>query len=166
MAIEQTPQTPQTPQTLPTSKVGQAFHALKGALGLYIAEQEKTLRSGAWSHYIKRAGEDGWCSLYEIPYDFLPNEYIKLVDRVVEELGLDREEEWDLHEGLAYVTDSCLCSLILRMAVGLGTSQEEVAGYRCVLTSGRRGARCWAKEHLDIKGEKVTFSTVAPRSWL
>ena len=42
MAIEQTPQ---TPQTLPTSKVGQAFHALKGALGLYIAEQEKTLRS-------------------------------------------------------------------------------------------------------------------------
>ena len=163
MAIEQTPQ---TPQTLPTSKVGEAFHALKGALGLYIAEQEKTLRSGVWSHYIKRAGEDGWGCLYEIPYDFLPNEYTELVDRVVEELGLDHEEEWNLHEGLAYVVDSCLCSLLLRLAVGLGTSKEEVDGYRHVLASGRRGARCWAKEHLDIEGEKVTFSTVAPRSWL
>ncbi|HEM5245285.1 TPA: hypothetical protein U1356_001943 [Streptococcus suis] len=159
-------QTQQTQQTLPTNKVGQAFHALKGALGLYIAEQEEGFRSGAWSHYIKRAGEDGWASLYEIPYEFLPKDCTKLIDRVVEDLGLDYDEENSLHEGIGYVVDSCLYSLIMRLAVGLGTSTEEVASFRRMSADHRRYARWWAKEHLDIEVEKDSFSTADARSWL
>ena len=169
MAIIQTQQTQQTP----TSKVGQAFHALKGALGLYIAEQEERLRSGAWSHYIKRAGEDGWHCMMELSYDLAEDfyrwhlQYAELCERVAEELGLDGDKEREaLHEGFYYVINASLYSLLMRLAVGLGTSTEEVASFRRMSAYDRRYARWWAKKHLDIEVKKASFSTADARSWL
>ncbi|HFI0173138.1 TPA: hypothetical protein ACGOSK_002175 [Streptococcus suis] len=92
--------------------------------------------------------------------------YSELSERVMEELGLEDDEREALHEGFYYVINLSLYSLLMRLAVGLGTSREEVVSHRRMMANDRRFARWWAEEHLYTEGEKVTFSTADPRSWL
>ena len=111
--------------------------------------------------------------MMELSYDLAEDfyswnlQYAELCERVAEELGLDGDEEREaLHEGFYYVINSSLYSLLMRLAVGLGTSTEEVASFRRMSADHRRYARWWAKEHLDIEVKKASFSTADARSWL
>ena len=157
-------QTPQTPQTSPTSKVGQAFHAVKGGLGLFIDEERGKLCSGDYDEILSP------CGYYEVEslLKRLPvsGSFANLVCQVAVELDLDFWEEVYLWEGIQLVVFASLAEEASVRAVALGMSQVDRIELMGGLCRASRRAFEWEGNYLYTEGEKVTFSTADPRSWL
>ncbi|MHC3595981.1 hypothetical protein ACYKL6_10480 [Streptococcus suis] len=161
MAIIQTPQTPQTP---PTNKVGQAFYALKGALGLHIEEVRVKIRSGGYDVGFLPFG---WSDVDEL-LDRVTNSgnLAELTSQVAVDLDLDFREELYLLEGFAHVVDASLAEEAIERAVARGLTQ--VGRFECIQALAKRMHRAtdWAECFLDTEVEKESFSTADARSWL
>lgn len=160
MAIIQTQQTQQTP----TSKVGQAFYALRGALGLHIEEMREKLRSGGCDSGFLPFG---WSDVDEL-LDRLTcsGNLSELTRQVAVDLDLDFREELYLVEGFAHVVDASLAEEAIERAVVRGMTQ--IGRFECIQALAKRMYRAtdWAECFLDTEVEKASFSTADARSWL
>ena len=166
MAITQTPQTPQTPQTLPTSKVGQAFHALKAGLGLYIIDEREKFSSGYYDKNLKRCEK-----AYQVRYvldsmTIYHGDLPSFLDTMVKEFGLECHEEMNLREGVMYVVRACLAEYAMKQAFALGMTRQEKCKFLVGMAKDEKKAQRWAERFLCAEVEKVTFSTADARSWL
>ncbi|WP_170239576.1 hypothetical protein [Streptococcus suis] len=161
MAIKQTQQ---TQQTLPTNKVGQAFHALKGALGLHIEEAREKIRSGGYDNGFLPFG---WSDVDEL-LDRLTcsGNLSELTRQVAVDLDMNFLEEIYLLEGFGHVVDASLAEDVVDRAVARGMTQYGRFGVMVPLAKRMYRATEWAETFLETEVEKESFSTADPRSWL
>ena len=161
MAIKQTQQ---TQQTLPTNKVGQAFHALKGALGLHIEEAREKIRSGGYDNGFLPFG---WSDVDELLDRIVRSEYLaELTRQVAVDLDMTFLEELYLLEGFGHVVDASLAEDVVDRAVARGMTQVGRFGVMVPLAKRMYRATEWAETFLETEVEKESFSTADPRSWL
>lgn len=157
-------QTPQTPQTLPTNKVGQAFHALKGALGLHIDDEREKLRSGGYDDYL---GTYQWFDVIRLLEKMtVTGGFDKLVCQVAVELDLDFGEEMCLWEGVTLLVYDSLGEEVTKRAVDFGMSRADRIELLKKFGRGRRRASEWESNYLEVGVEKESFSIADARSWL
>ncbi|HEM5188756.1 TPA: hypothetical protein U1305_001848 [Streptococcus suis] len=161
MAIKQTQQ---TPQTLPTNKVGQAFYALKGALGLHIEEAREKIRSGGYDNGFLPFG---WSDVDELLDRIVSSEDLaELTRQVTVDLDMDFLEELYLRQGFGYVVDASLAEEVVDRAVARGMTQVGRSVVMQALAKRLPRATEWAEIFLETGDKKASFSTADPRSWL